>query len=100
MSLKDIFRRFRSRKNKFVIFIPGLVINSVYPIAHKLMEKTDHYRLYANLFNLVVGATFLTLHTHLGTENPLPAVLPSVAIGAAMTNRQVTEKQQSIEDKV
>ena len=64
------------------------------------MEKTNHYRLYANLFNLGVGATFLALHTHLGTENPLSAVLPSVAVGTAMTNRQVTEVQRSLEDKV
>tara|TARA_B100002003_G_C13975755_1_gene472037 strand:+ start:237 stop:659 length:423 start_codon:yes stop_codon:yes gene_type:complete len=81
-------------------FLPGLAINSIYPVAHKLMQKTDHYRLYANLFNLGVGATFLALHTYLGTENPLPAVIPSVAIGAAMTNRQVTEVQQSLENEL
>ncbi len=81
-------------------FGPGLVINLLYPITHRFMQNTDHYRLFANLFNVAVGAGFIALHNHLGTENPLEAVLPSIAVGAVMTNRQVTEVQQTLEKKL
>jgi hypothetical protein len=79
-------------------FAPGLAINLLYPIAHKFMQTTGRYRLYANLFNLGVGAGFAFLHMYLGTENPISAVFPSVAVGAVMTNRQVTEVQQNLEE--
>ena len=81
-------------------FAPGLVINLLYPVAHKFMQKTDHYRTYANLFNLGVGAAFMGLHTHLGTENPLAAVLPSGGVGTLMTNAQVSQVQRNLESRL
>ncbi|MDP1695157.1 MAG: hypothetical protein Q8L34_06485 [Candidatus Woesearchaeota archaeon] len=81
-------------------FAPGLIINLLYPMAHNHMQRTDHYRLFANLFNVAVGAAFVGLHAHLGTENPLAAVLPSVGIGAVMTNAQVSQVQQTLESKL
>lgn len=81
-------------------FVPGLAINLLYPFAHKFIQNNDNYRLYANVFNLGVGAAFFVLHKHLGTENPILAVLPSIAIGTVMTNRQVTEVKQSLENKI
>ncbi len=81
-------------------FTPGLVINLLYPIAHRFMRNTGHYRTYANLFNLGVGAAFIVLHAHLGTENPLAAVLPSIGVGAVMTNAQVTQVQHDLESRV
>jgi hypothetical protein len=77
----------------------GAAINLVYPLAHSKLKESKHYRLYANMFNVAVGAGFLAWHYHMGTEHPLQAVLPSIAVGTAMTNRQVTETQ-NLEQKV
>lgn len=81
-------------------FVSGLIINSLYPITHKFMQNTSYYRVYAHLFNLGVGAAFIGLHAHLGTENPLAAVLPSLGIGAIMTNAQVSQVQRNLENRI
>lgn len=71
----------------------GIVINLAYPIVFKQLEKTRHYRSYANLFTIGVKFGFLAWHYFTGTSNPIQTMILNTAIGLAMTNKHVSETQ-------
>lgn len=74
----------------------GAFVNLAYPIAFNKLRETGHYRAYANLFTLGVNLGFLAWHYFTGTEHPLQAILPNIAIGLAIANRHVSETQRII----
>ena len=85
----------------FVNNVPlGMAINVVYPIAFDFLKKREHYRRNANLLTLGINLGFLAWHYLTGTENPLQTMMPTMGVRLLMTNRFVTETQQTIDDKV
>ncbi|MBN2101950.1 MAG: hypothetical protein JW716_03705 [Candidatus Aenigmarchaeota archaeon] len=72
-------------------FSLGMGVNLAYPVIFRQLQKTNHYRLYANLFTLGINAGFLGWHYLTGTDNPLQTTLATTAAGLLMANKHVSE---------
>jgi hypothetical protein len=68
-------------------------INLVYASAVSLLNKTNHPRLYSNIFCAVVNAGMYSFLSMNGTENPLPMVMAGSTLGFTLTNVQVSKEQ-------
>lgn len=77
----------------------GMAVNLVYPLVFRQLQKSKHYRLYANLLTVGVNLGFLSWHYFTGTENPVETMVPNTAIGLAMANRHVSDTS-SLENKI
>ena len=69
----------------------GLLINPVYPILFKHLQKGKNYRRNAHLFNLGLNLLFLGWHYYVGTANPIQTQIPSLLVGVLMVNKHVSE---------
>ncbi len=71
----------------------SLAVNSIYGLTFPLLELKENFRTYAHAINLSLNSGFLAWHYYLGTENPLSACLPPIAIGLVMTEALVRRVQ-------
>ena len=78
-------------------FPTSFLFSFTYPLVLSQLKKTNHYRLYANIFQVGMTATILAAHYWLGTENPISAVAPMTAIAFPMINHHVSK---TLEEKV
>lgn len=62
-----------------------------FPIIFNILQKSDHLRLYGNLYQGLLMMMFLALHHHEGTQNPELAVLPVATTAFFMINRHISE---------
>jgi hypothetical protein len=73
----------------------GTVLNLMYPLLFRQIEESSQFRSYAHIITLGINLCFLGWHYYTGTEHPIQTMMPNVAIGLAMTNRTVTEKERT-----
>jgi hypothetical protein len=74
-----------------------MLVNLIYPIVFKRFQKSKNYRLYANLFTIVVNRGFLGWYYLTGKDNPRATMAPNIAVRLAMANRHVSETQDHLE---
>ena len=72
-------------------FAPSFLLSVVYTPLFLQFQKSNHYRLYANLYQAGLTTMFLALYYYSGTENPVETVATMSAIAFPMVNKHVSE---------
>jgi hypothetical protein len=79
----------------FVNHFPWAFITSnSYSIVFRFLQKTNHYRLYANLYQAALTTGIVAYHYYVGTDHPLETALPVAAIMFPMLNKHVSDTQK------
>jgi hypothetical protein len=69
----------------------GIYTNILFPIFFNIFKRTNHYRLYANLYNFVFIAGFTYWHYYKGTENTELLIALVSTASLYTTNKYVSQ---------
>jgi hypothetical protein len=79
----------------FVNHFPwGFAVSYTYSIVFHFLQKTDHYRLYANLYQAAITTGIVAYHYWVGTDHPFETALPVAAIIFPILNKHVSDTQK------
>jgi hypothetical protein len=76
------------------------IVATTYPFVMNALSKTNHHRLYANLYQVMWSCCFFAWHTYQGTDNSLETITPTTIAGFLMLNYQVSKIKHSLEEKI